>query len=152
VSLARVGNPKAAELSQRDYQALAELRFQIRSFLAFSERAARSHGMEPQQHQLLLSLKGLPAGMRPTIGTVAERLCVEHHTAVTLTDRLERAGLVERARGESDRREVLLSITASGERLLTELSALHREQLQRVGPQLQRALGLILSSNDGDDH
>lgn len=138
--------PASSELCQSDYRALAELRYQIRSFLSFSERAAREHGVEPQQHQLLLALKGLPEGRRPTIGTIAERLCVEHHTAVTLTDRLERAGLVQRARGERDRREVLLSITERGQELLWHLSALHREQLKTVGPQLQRALSAIVAS------
>jgi DNA-binding MarR family transcriptional regulator len=140
--------PESIELSQSDYRALAELRYQVRGFLGFSERAARANGIEPQQHQLLLALKGLPEGRRPTIGTVAERLCVEHHTAVTLTDRLERAGLVERARSAPDRREVLLSITPRGEDILARLSALHRDQLQTVGPSLQRALTAILSLSD----
>ena len=140
--------PESIELSQSDYRALAELRYHVRGFLGFSERAARAHGIEPQQHQLLLALKGLPEGRRPTIGTVAERLCVEHHTAVTLTDRLQRAGLVERARSAPDRREVLLSITPRGEDIQARLSALHRDQLQTVAPSLQRALTAILSLSD----
>jgi DNA-binding MarR family transcriptional regulator len=140
--------PEVPPLSQGDYRALAEFRFQLRSFISFSERAARAHGVEPQQHQLLLALKGLPEAMRPTIGTLAERLCVEHHTAVTLTDRLERAGLVERRRGTRDRREVLLEITPGGEQVLTELSHLHREQLKTVAPSLHRALATILPPND----
>ena len=135
-----------SELGIDDYRGLSEFRYQIRQFLSFSERAAREHGVEPQQHQLLLALKGLPEGRRPTIGTIAERLCVEHHTAVTLTDRLERAGLVQRSRGEHDRREVLLSITERGQQLLWQLSALHREQLRTVGPKLQRALAAIVAS------
>lgn len=136
---------RSPELSQADYRALAEFRYQIRSFLSFSERAARAQGIEPQQHQLLLALKGLPAGKRATIGTMAERLCVEHHTAVTLSDRLERVGLVRRERSSHDRREVLLSITALGEEVLGKLSSLHREQLRTVGPDLQRALAMIVS-------
>jgi DNA-binding MarR family transcriptional regulator len=101
--------------------------------------------VEPQQHQLLLTLKGLPLGKRPTIGTVAERLCVEHHTAVTLSDRLERAGLVRRERSPHDRREVLLAITPRGEAILDQLSTLHRDQLKTVGPNLHRALAAILA-------
>ncbi|HYQ15723.1 MAG TPA: MarR family transcriptional regulator [Polyangiaceae bacterium] len=140
--------PEAAPLSQADYRALAELRYQIRGFLGFSERAARAHGTEPQQHQLLLALKGLPDGRRPTIGTLAERLCVEHHTVVTLTDRLEKAQLVQRSRGASDRREVLLTITKRGEDLLAQLSTIHRDQLKTVGPSLQRALAAILERSE----
>src|SRR5690348_14765016 len=111
-----------------EYRALAEFRYQLRSFLSFSERAARATGLEPQQHQLLLATKGLPLGMRPTIGTLAKRLCVEHHTAVALVDKLSAAGLVRRVASERDRREVLVEITADGERVLASLSAMHRNQ------------------------
>lgn len=140
--------PSPLEVSQADYRALAEFRYQIRGFLSFSERAARAQGIEPQQHQLLLALKGLPTGKRATIGTMAERLCIEHHTAVTLSDRLERAGLVRRERSSHDRREVLLSITPHGEEILGKLSSLHRQQLKTIGPGLQRALAAILDLAD----
>jgi DNA-binding MarR family transcriptional regulator len=135
--------------SLSDYRALAEFRYLIRSFLSFSERAARSFGTEPQQHQLLLACKGLPLGKRPTIGTLAQRLCVEHHTAVALVDKLAAAGLVKRTPSPTDRREVLVEITESGETLLTTLSELHREQLQTVGPQLIEALGAVLDAHQG---
>ena len=59
-------------LTLTDYQSLAELRYQIRSFLAFSEQAARAAGLEPRQHQLMLSLKGLPPGARPLRQVVGE--------------------------------------------------------------------------------
>lgn len=134
-------------LSPADYRALAEFRYLIRSFLSFSERAARSFGTEPQQHQLLLACKGLPLGKRPTIGTLAQRLCVEHHTAVALVDKLSAAGLVKRTPSPVDRREVLVEITESGETLLTALSELHREQLQSVGPKLIEALGGVLDAH-----
>src|ERR1700746_1162097 len=52
------------KLTLSDYQSLAELRYQIRCFLAFSEQAARAAGLEPRQHQLMLGLKGLPRGGR----------------------------------------------------------------------------------------
>jgi DNA-binding MarR family transcriptional regulator len=130
-------------LSPADYRSLAEIRYQIRCFLRFSERAARSAGVEPQQHQLLLACKGLPKGSRPTIGTLAERLCVQHHTTVALVDNLVALGLVERVRGSADRREVLVEITVRGEAVLRKLSALHSEQLRRVAPTLIHALGAI---------
>jgi DNA-binding MarR family transcriptional regulator len=132
-------------ISPADYRSLAEFRFQIRSFLSFSERAARTHGVEPQQHQLLLACKGLPTSQRPTIGTLARRLCVEHHTAVALVDKLELAGLVRRVPSQSDRREVLVEITRRGESLLAELSAIHRDQLATVGPALIKALSAVLN-------
>src|SRR6185369_11725724 len=105
-----------------DYQALAEFRYQLRRFLAFSEQAARAAGIEPQQHQLLLAVKGLPEGKRPTIGVLAERLQIRHHSAVELIDRLVGSDLVVRQRSEADAREILVVITKDGERLLRQLS------------------------------
>jgi DNA-binding MarR family transcriptional regulator len=128
-----------------DYRALAAFRHEIRKFIAFSEQAARDAGIEPQQHQLLLAVRGLPESLRPTVGAVAERLCVQHHTAVALVDKLESRGLLLRERGEEDRREVLLRVTREGESLLRSLSALHRLQLETVGPNMVRALERVLA-------
>ena len=128
------------QLSNADYRSLAAFRYQIRKFLSFSEQAARAAGVEPQQHQLLLAVRGLPTGLRPTIRAIAERLCVQHHTAVALVDKLEARGLLQRERSTLDRREVLLRLTESGSELLRSLSAKHRQQLQTVGPALLAAL------------
>jgi DNA-binding MarR family transcriptional regulator len=130
-----------------DYRALAALRYEIRKFLAFSERAARTAGIEPQQHQLLLALKGLPEAQRPTIRVMAERLSVQHHTAVALVDKLEARGLVKRERGVVDRREVLVRLTDEAAVMLGQLSALHRDQLQRVGPGMVSALTAIVEAH-----
>lgn len=133
-----------------DYRALAAFRHEIRRFISFSEQAARDAGIEPQQHQLLLAVRGLPEDMRPTIGAIAERLCVQHHTAVALVDKLEARGLLQRERGEEDRREVLLRVTRDGEALLRALSALHRQQLETVGPNMVRALERVLELPSAD--
>lgn len=132
-------------ISNADYRSLAGFRYEIRKFLAFSEQAAREAGIEPQQHQLLLAVRGLPEGTRPTIRAVAERLCVQHHTTVALVDKLENRGLIERERSSVDRREVLLRLTAEGEDMLRSLSALHRQQLRTVGPEMLAALQTIVS-------
>ncbi len=134
------------KLSLADYRALAQFRFEIRKFLAFSESAARAAGIEPQQHQALLALRGLPTGVEPTIGALAERLCVQHHTAVALVDKLEVHGWVVRERSTADRRQVLLSLTLKGSELLAKLSLLHREQLGTVGASMVQALDLIVSA------
>ncbi|HEY2732710.1 MAG TPA: MarR family winged helix-turn-helix transcriptional regulator [Polyangiales bacterium] len=139
------------KISATDYRSLASFRYEIRKFLAFSEQAAREAGIEPQQHQLLLALKGLPKGARPTIGTVAERLCIQHHTTVELVDKLEQRGLLERRRGTRDRREVLLRLTLRGGALLRRLSTIHREQLRTVGPAMVNALGATLALSTQHD-
>lgn len=130
------------------HQNLAEFRYQIRRFLRFSEEAARAAGLEPQQHQLLLSVKGMPPGVRPRVGEIAERLQIQHHSAVELLDRLEEGGYVQRIRNERDRREVLIVLTAKAEDVLRELSAHHHQALQSYGPLLVRALKkLIVAPN-----
>lgn len=139
--------PAAAEegVSLDDYRALAELRFLIRQFLAFSEEMARAKGLTPQQHQLMLAIAGRPAGVAPTIGYLAERLRIKHHSAVGLVDRLVAQGLVEREMARSDRRQVLVRLTDRGATILQDLAASHREELQSLAPRLVRALGSVVS-------
>lgn len=127
-------------LAHSDYRELAELRYQVRRFLHFSEQAAREMGLEPQQHQLMLALKGLPEAMRPTIGTLAERLQLQHHSTVELVNRLSVGGLVQRHRTGEDRRQVLLALTPKGEKILRELSVGHKAELRTRGPALVSAL------------
>jgi DNA-binding MarR family transcriptional regulator len=127
-------------LTHRDYESLAEFRHQIRRFLRFSERAARSAGLEPRQHHLLLALKGLPSRVRPKIGELAERLQIQHHSAVELVNRLEAGGFIQRKKGEEDRREVLLQLSPRGEKVLRELSMHHRSELRSQGPTLLTSL------------
>jgi DNA-binding MarR family transcriptional regulator len=133
-----------------DLRALAAFRYELRCFLAFSEQAAREAGIEPQQHQLLLTIGGLPAGQRPNIRTLAERLCVQHHTTVALVDKLEERGLVRRERSTEDKREVLVRLTDPGDELLQQLSRRHRDHLQNVGPEMVETLGSILDGRGWD--
>jgi DNA-binding MarR family transcriptional regulator len=133
-------------LTLPDYQALAEFRYQIRRFLGFSEQAARAAGLEPQQHQLLLALKGLPDGARPRIGELAERLQLQHHSTVELANRLAMRGYVRRSRASDDRREVLLALTAKGEKVLRDLSLHHKDELRTQGPVLVASLRRITQS------
>ncbi|MGO8932082.1 MAG: MarR family winged helix-turn-helix transcriptional regulator [Terracidiphilus sp.] len=135
------------EISAADYRKLAEFRFRIRQFLHFSEEAARSHGMEPQQHQLLLAIKGLPKGARPTVTTISERLCLRHHSTVELIDRLEKQGAVARQHGENDRREVLLHLTPRGEDWLRRLTVSIWPQLQFEGVTLSDSLKKLLAAS-----
>src|SRR5689334_2054054 len=110
------------ELDPRDFQVPAEIRYEIRRFLHFSEQAPRDAGVEPRQHQLLLAVKGLPDGREPTVGELAERLQLQHHSADELIARAEERGLVKRRRAEVDRRRVHVTLTAEGERLLGDLT------------------------------
>ncbi len=119
-----------------NFKAMAELRYQIRRFLRFSENAARKAGIEPQQHQLLLAIRGLPEGLKPTIGVLAERMQLQHHSTVELIDRLVERGLLCRLRSTDDRRQVLVKLTRDGEQFLKTLSLHHLEELRSTGPEV----------------
>jgi DNA-binding MarR family transcriptional regulator len=134
------------EISLQDVQALAEFRYNIRRFLRVSEEILRAHGLKPQQYLLLLSVKGLPEDVPATISHIAERMQLQHHSTVELTDRLSARGLVRRKRAAEDRRQVLLELTAKGDKLLKEMAALHRDELRQSGPALVGALKKVLNS------
>ena len=123
-------------LNDHDYAALAEFRHSLRSFLAFSEQAARKAGLTPQQHQALLAVRGLGTEKGVTVGELAGRLLLKHHTTVGLVDRLVRADLLRRTPDEEDRRRALLSLTPKADKPLKALSAIHLAEIRRHAPQL----------------
>ncbi len=131
------------DLSLEEYRSLADFRYQIRRFLGFSEEQVRAAGMEPQQHQLLLAIKGLPDGAAATIGELAERLHLKHHSTVELVNRLEKLGYVAREGSEQDRRQVMVHLTRSGAGILRQLSIAHHQELEVAGPRLAKALRAI---------
>jgi DNA-binding MarR family transcriptional regulator len=141
--------PHCREISAAGYRQLAEFRFRIRQFLHLSEEAARSKGIEPQQHQVLLAIKGLPEGSRPTVRTLSERLCLRHHSTVELIDRLVEQGAVARRHSVQDRREVLIELTPHGEELLHQLSVLLWQELRVSGPALSESLLTVLAHSAG---
>ena len=136
----RPAGPAAVTLAKDDYVVLAEFRFLLRSFLEFSEHEARGSGLTPRQHQALLQIKGWPGRETVSIGELAARLLIRHHSAVELVDRLEEAGLVERLADRADRRRVLLRLTEKADAELARLAATHLQELQRLRPAL---LGLL---------
>ena len=132
------------DLSREQYRHLAEFRRQIRRFLHFSETTAKEQGIEPQQHQLLLAVHGLPEDVKPTIREIASRLFIQHHSAVELVNRLEHTGAIARHPGTDDKREVLIRLTPAGRATLRKLALAHRTELERTGPELANTLQSIL--------
>ena len=123
---------------------LEEFRYQIRRFLDFSRRAARAAGLAPQQHQMLLVLAGSPRGRDLHIRLLADRLLLNHNTAVELVNRLERRGLARRVPHPPDRRQVGVHLTTRGARLLARLTRHHLVELRSAGPQLVRSLHAVI--------
>ena len=131
---------RAATVGKATYVNQAAFRFALREFLRFSETAARRVGLTPQQYQGLLAIHGFPGRDRVSIGELAERLQLHHHSAVGLVDRLAAKRLAVRERSSMDRRRVWVRLTPRGIRLLARVSAANRGKLRRLRPRLTRFL------------
>jgi DNA-binding MarR family transcriptional regulator len=124
----------------RELQALADFRYLVRSYLNNTERACRAVGIEPLHYGVLLQLVGLPEDEMPTIGYVAKRLCLRHHSAVELIDRMEKRKLVRRVRAGEDRRIVQVYVTPSAKALLKRLVKYRIQEFRVLGPAFARAI------------
>lgn len=131
------------KFSKDQYELLAAFRYALRRFLHFSETAANAAGITPQHHQALLAIKGFPGRESTSVGELAERLQIRHHSAVGLVDRLVADKLVRRESSTGDHRQVIVRLTRRGEDVLEKLSELHRRQLKTLGPELRRMLARL---------
>lgn len=131
---------KPMKLHKANYEALASFRFALRSFLAFSERAAAGAGVSPQQYQAMLAIKGAAGRDALTILELSAQLLIRHHTAGELVTRLAKQGLVVRSDDPADGRRVLVKLTAKAEKVLQGLALAHFEELQGIRPALQSVL------------
>ena len=140
----------ARAISKAEYETLATFRYALRQFVRFSETAAREAGITPKQHQALLAIAGFPGRDQITMGELAERLQIRHHSTVELIDRLAAQALVAREPGMEDRRQVYVSLTQEGRDVLARLSAVHREELRRIGPQINLLLEQLTDEGEGN--
>lgn len=133
-----------SDVSQDEYELLSEFRYALRRFLAFSKEEAQSVGLTPKQHQALLTIKGIKNPEQGvSIGYLAERLQIHHNSAVGLVDRLVEKELVERDQMEDDHRKVSVKLTQWGEEILKKLTATHKRELRKIGPELNHLLEKI---------
>lgn len=126
-------SPGNKDLTNADYEKLADFRYALRCFLDFSANAASSEGLTPQQHQALLAIR---ANSQPpaSVGYLAERLQIRPNTAAELAMRLENAGLITRSGSLTDRRFTDLSLTPEGQGKLKSLTLAHRHELSQLRP------------------
>jgi DNA-binding MarR family transcriptional regulator len=134
-------------LTNFEYKALSEFRYQLRRYLRFMEDHARNAGLQPQQYQLLLAIKGLPHGSVPRVSVVAERMQLNHNTLVELAERCEARAWITRKRSVSDRRQVTLAITPQGEVVLRQQASVSRKELSTIGPVLFESLRRLVEVN-----
>jgi len=131
VSRRAAGTVSGRPPREGDYVRLARFRHALRRFLHFSEAQARTARISPNQYQLMLFIRGFP-GPPPSIAELADRLQIQHQSAVGLVDRSARAGLVRRHADADDRRRVRVALTERGERILARLVAAHARQFDRL--------------------
>jgi len=131
---------RAFSLTTEDYARLAAFRGAVREFLRFSEEAAEHAGLTAQHYQAMLILRAHPEDERMTINDLARKLLIKHNSAVGLVDRLVRETLIVREASREDRRKVELRLSARGRQVLAKLAGMHRKELERIGPTLQRLI------------
>ncbi len=127
-----MGSSTGPRVTDDEYRTLARFRRALRTFLRFSEEAARTAGITPGQYQLMIMIRGADAGTAPTVGDIADALKLRHHSAVELVDRAVAAELIRRRSDPQDGRRQRLTLTATGEDMLAGLAAVHLEELHRL--------------------
>lgn len=133
--------------SEDELRALANFRYALRQFLAFSEQAAATVGLTMQRYQALLAIKTFRAGAHISVGELAEQLLIRDHSAAELVSRLEQAKLVKRKNDPLDRRRSLVVLTALGDRRLAQLAFVH---LRKLRAEKSSFLPLFQSAQEAD--
>jgi DNA-binding MarR family transcriptional regulator len=99
------------------------------------------------QYNVLRILRGSPEGL--PCGELAGRMITRDPDVTRLLDRMERRGLISRARDSQDRRMVVARIAPEGLKLVDRLDepvqSIHRKQLGHLGKKRLRALGALLA-------
>jgi DNA-binding MarR family transcriptional regulator len=109
-------------------------------------RLFREFGLTPSQYNILRILRG--EGRPLPILDIASRTITVVPAITGLIDRLEAAGLVNRLRGDKDRRVVYVALTEQGAKTLAALDAplleLHQRLLGHLSSaELSNLIGLL---------
>jgi DNA-binding MarR family transcriptional regulator len=91
-----------------------------------------AHGLEPGWHDVLATLRrtGPPYQLRPT--DFANTLMLTTSGTTKRLDRLEQAGLIERAPDPADRRGILITLTPAGRELIDGVTEDHLANERRL--------------------
>lgn len=123
---------------------VAALRRLIRAVDLHSRRLAEDHGLTGPQLATLRELARAPA---VPASALARAVHLSQATVTGILDRLERHGLVQRARGAADRRTVLVSITALGRERLASAPSLLQDRFREKLSQLRDWERLAMLAN-----
>jgi len=108
----------------------------------------KEENLSHTQYNVLRILRGAPQGL--ACGEIASRMITRDPDVTRLLDRMEKRGLISRARESRDRRMVLARITPEGRKLVDRLDEpvqkTHRKLLGHLGKQRLLALGELLAA------
>jgi DNA-binding MarR family transcriptional regulator len=108
----------------------------------------KTEDLSSTQYNVLRILRGSPEGL--PCGEIARRLITRDPDVTRLLDRMEKRGLIWRARESRDRRMVLARITPEGLKLVDRLDEpvqkIHRKQLGHLGKDQLHALTELLAA------
>src|SRR5207248_332147 len=108
----------------------------------------KAEDLSATQYNVLRILRGAPKGL--ACGEIGNRMITRDPDITRLLDRLEKRGLISRARDTKDRRMVLTHITSEGLKLLSRLDEpvqeSHRRQLGHLGRERLRQLAELMSA------
>jgi DNA-binding MarR family transcriptional regulator len=137
-------NVVTQDLTLDEYRELAEFRYQIRCFQSVTEERARDLGIDLDSWLLLLVVQGLPEGVQPTVGGLSERMCIPKEEVNRLIDLAVTRGDITRSSSEAGGTADWVKLTRNGRELLRRMSLANRDELERTGPELVRALNAVL--------
>jgi DNA-binding MarR family transcriptional regulator len=108
----------------------------------------KAEDLSQTQYNVLRILRGSPQGL--PCGEIASRMITRDPDVTRLLDRMEKRGLISRARESRDRRMVLTRITPTGLKLVDRLDEpvhkMHHKQLGHLGKERLQALGELLAA------
>jgi len=148
-----------AEDKHAYFEGVAEARYVLRKVFRLVEDEAKSFELDPLEHQALIQIYGSSL-MQLRVNELADRLDIAPAFASNLSRVLETKQLVSRARGKSDQRVTIVSLTETGQKLLQAIDAavkVHVDYFARTLSLKQREaalsilmfyVGAILSTSD----
>src|SRR5690242_7243955 len=111
-------------------------------------RVLKAEDLSSTQYNVLRILRGAPQGL--PCGEIAGRLITRDPDVTRLLDRMEKRGLISRARESRDRRLVLVRLAPEGRKLVDRLDepvqTMHRKLLGHLGKERLRALAELLAA------
>jgi hypothetical protein len=133
-------NVVSDDLTLDEYRELAEFRHRIRCFQSATEQHAGELGINLDSFVLLLAVQGLPEGIRPTIGTLSERMCLPCEEIGHVIASAVEHGDITRSSPDAVGNEDWVKLTRTGRESLRRMSLANRDELERSGPELVRSL------------